>query len=126
MLLAGILLVPSLATLWAALQKLSAPVVPDPMSLSLTGAGALAVNFSCALLLARHRRHSGSLSRAAFLSARNDAIANIAIIITGFVTAYLVSAWPDFIVGLAIAFMNATAAHEVWKAARQEHLAARA
>ena len=31
------------------------------------------------------------------------------------------SAWPDFIVGLGIAAMNADAAREVWEAARDEH-----
>ena len=30
------------------------------------------------------------------------------------------SAWPDLLVGLAIAAMNADAAREVWQAARQE------
>jgi len=34
------------------------------------------------------------------------------------------SAWPDLIVGLAIAAMNADAAREVWNAARDEHGAA--
>src|SRR6267378_7059482 len=49
MALAAILLVPGLATLWTAWQKLSVPVAPDPVLLSLTGTGALAVNLSCAL-----------------------------------------------------------------------------
>ena len=126
MLLAGILLVPGLATLWTAWEKLNAPVAPDPVPLSVAGAGALAVNLACALMLMRHRHHSGSLTRAAFLSARNDAIANIAIVATGFVTAYTLSAWPDLIVGLAIAVMNADAAREVWEAARDEHRSAEA
>jgi Co/Zn/Cd efflux system component len=38
------------------------------------------VNAGCALLLARYRQHGGSLKHAAFLSARNDAFANIGII----------------------------------------------
>ena len=59
------------------------------------------------------------LTRAAFLSARNDAAANIAIIGAGLLTAYTLSAWPDLIVGLAIAAMNAGAAREVWSAARR-------
>jgi hypothetical protein len=91
-----------------------------------TGAGALAVNLSCALMLARYRRHGGSLTRAAFLSARNDAVANIAIIAAGVVTAIMPSVWPDLIVGLGIAAMNADAAREVWQAAREEHKAAEA
>lgn len=122
MALAGILLVPGLATLWTAWDKFNVPVPPDPLPLSFAGAGALAVNLSCAFMLARYRAHRGSLTRAAFLSARNDALANIAIIGAGLVTAYLwPSAWPDLIVGLGIAAMNADAAQEVWTAAREEH-----
>jgi Co/Zn/Cd efflux system component len=122
MALAGILLVPGLATLWTAWEKFNLPVAPDPALLSLTGAGALAVNLSCAFMLVRYRRHSGSLTRAAFLSARNDAVANVAIIAAGLLTACLwASAWPDLIVGLGIAAMNADAAREVWQAALEEH-----
>lgn len=120
MLLAGILLVPGLATLWTAWQKVGAPIAPDPILLSLAGAGALAVNLTCAFVLARFRRHSGSLTKAAFLSARNDAFANVAIIAAAIVTSLTLSAWPDLAVGLAIAVMNANAAWEVWTAARKE------
>ncbi|WP_026792977.1 cation transporter [Pleomorphomonas oryzae] len=124
MALAAILMVPGLATLWTAWQKFNVPVAPEPWALSLAGLGALAVNLGCALLLARVRHHGGSLGKAAFLSARNDAVANVAIIAAGLVTAFLWrSAWPDLIVGLAIAAMNADAAREVWEAAREEHKA---
>lgn len=127
MALAGILLVPGLATLWTAWEKFNMPVPPEPVPLTLAGAGALAVNLACALLLARYRAHQGSLTRAAFLSARNDVLANIAIIAAGLVTAVLWrSAWPDLIVGLGIVVMNAEAAREVWTAAREEHRSARA
>jgi Co/Zn/Cd efflux system component len=126
MALAGILLIPGLATLWTAWEKFMAPFPPAPLPLTLTGAGALAVNLSCAFLLMRFRTHGGSLTRAAFLSARNDAVANVAIIIAGLVTAYTLSGWPDLIVGLGIAAMNADAAREVWRAAHEEHRAANA
>jgi Co/Zn/Cd efflux system component len=126
MALAGILLIPGLATLWTAWDKFMVPFPPAPLPLTLTGAGALAVNLSCAFLLVRFRTHSGSLTRAAFLSARNDAVANVAIIVAGFVTAYTLSGWPDLIVGLGIAAMNADAAREVWRAAHEEHKAANA
>ena len=122
--LALILLVPGLATIWTAWAKFNVPVAPDPLPLALTGLGALVVNLTCAFMLARFRHHSGSLTRAAFLSARNDAFANIAIIAAGLVTAAIWhSAWPDLIVGLAIALLNADAAREVWQAARKEHRA---
>ena len=120
MVLAAILLIPALATLWTAWQKFALPVPPAPIPLSLTGAGALAVNVTCALLLVRFRSHSGSLTRAAFLSARNDAYANVAIVLAGLVTAATLSAWPDLIVGLGIAVLNADAAREVVQAARKE------
>lgn len=78
----------------------------------------------CAFLLARFRIHSGSLTRAAFLSAPNDAMANVAIIAAGAVTAFVWrTAWPDLIVGIAVATMNVDAAREVWSTARKEHAA---
>jgi Co/Zn/Cd efflux system component len=126
MALAGILLVPGLATLWTAAVKFLSPVPPAPLPLTLTGVGALAVNLTCAFILARFRAHSGSLTRAAFLSARNDTLANLAIIGAGLLTAYTLSHWPDLIVGLGIAAINADAAREVWNAAREEHKSAQA
>ena len=119
-LLAGIILIPGLATLWMVWQKFTFPIPPAPLPLSLTGAGALLVNFTCALLLVRVRHHGGSLGLAAFLSARNDVLANAAIILAGWVTSYTLLAWPDLIVGLGIAVMNAGAAGEVYKAADKE------
>ena len=118
--LAAILLVPGLATLWMAWGKFTAPLPPDPLPLSLAGGGALIVNLTCALILARFRRASGSLTRAAFLSARNDALANVAIVAAGLVTAATLSAWPDLVVGLGIAALNADAARDVYAAARKE------
>lgn len=118
--LAVLLLVPSLAALWTAWERFNAGVPPDAVPLGLAGAGALAVNLTCALMLARFRRASGSLTKAAFLSARNDAYANLAIIAAGLLTLAWPSHWPDLVVGLGIAAMNADAAREVWQAARQE------
>jgi Co/Zn/Cd efflux system component len=127
MALAGILLIPGLATLWTAWEKFNLPVAPSALPLTLAGLGALAVNLSCALMLARFRHQGGSMTKAAFLSARNDAAANVGIILAGLVTAFIwQSAWPDLIIGLAIAAMNADAAMEVWEAARAEHRSAEA
>jgi len=121
MALAGILLIPSLSTVWTAWQKFLLPLPPAAIPLTLTGLGSLAVNLSCAFMLARFRTHSGSLTRAAFLSARNDALANIAIVVAGFITAATISGWPDLIVGLGILIINADAAQKVWHTAREEH-----
>ena len=126
MALAGILLIPSLSTLWTAWQKFLLPVPPAAIPLTLVGLGSLVVNLSCAFMLARFRAHSGSLTRAAFLSARNDALANVAIVVAGVITATTKSGWPDLIVGLGILTINADAARKVWHAARQEHMTAAA
>jgi Co/Zn/Cd efflux system component len=124
MALAALLLVPGIATLWTIWEKFNIPSVPAPIPLSITGIGALTVNLTCAAILASYRHHSGSLTRAAFLSARNDALANIAIIAAGLVTALAWhSAWPDLIVGLGIGMLNVDAAREIWSAARKEHAA---
>lgn len=124
MALAAILLVPGLATLWMAWQKFLQPLPPATLPLTLAGAGALIVNLSCAFLLARFRHSGGSLSRAAFLSARNDTLANLAIIAAAGLTALWPSAWPDLIVGAGIAILNVDAAREVFAAARTEHAGA--
>jgi Co/Zn/Cd efflux system component len=120
MMLAFVLLLPGIATLWSAWNSWRGDIVPEPLSLSVTGAGALFVNVGCALVLVRVRDHRGSLTRAAFLSARNDAFANVGIIAAGGLTALTLSRWPDIIVGLAIFVMNLDAAREVLEAARAE------
>ena len=121
MALACVLVLPALAFLWALWSKLGAPNAPDPVKLTLTGLGALVVNLTCAFMLARFRAHGGSLAKAAFLSARNDVLANVAIIAAGGLTLWTRSLWPDVVVGLGIAAMNIDAAREVWTAARREH-----
>lgn len=119
--LAAVLFLPAFATLGTAWQKLLHPLPPDPWLLSITGLGALVVNISCAFLLARFRHHRGSLVQAAVRSARNDALANIAIITAGLITSVWLSGWPDLIVGIGIAILNADAAKAVLEEARNEH-----
>lgn len=118
--LAAIILLPALATLWTAWHNFTHTNVPDATALTLTALGAIAINLTAALILARHRHSGGSLSRAAYLSARNDVAANVGIIGAGLATAALASHWPDLIVGLAIAALNADAAREVIEAANEE------
>jgi len=121
--LAAVLLVPGAATLWTAWHKWLLPLSPSPLGLSLTALGALAVNLICALLLARVRYAGGNLSRAAFLSARNDLWANLAILAAAALTFAWRSAWPDLAVGLGILAMSLGAAREVWLRARAEQRA---
>lgn len=124
--LALVILVPAVAAFWTAVVKITDPRPPEVLALSVTAIGALAVNLTCAILLSRHRARQGSLARAAWLSARNDVLANVAIVIAALLTLLLTSGWPDIIVGIGIAVLNLGAAREVWLAARKERAAPRA
>jgi Co/Zn/Cd efflux system component len=123
--LALVILIPAIATLVVAVQKILDPVPPAVIPLSLAAGGALLVNLSCAFLLVRHRNAQGSMARAAWLSARNDALANIAIILAAVATIWVRTGWIDIVVGVAIGLLNADAARAVWRAARDERLDAR-
>jgi Co/Zn/Cd efflux system component len=120
--LAFVILIPALATIWTAVAKIGDPVAPAALPLSLAAVGALLVNVTCALLLVRHRNHPGSLAKAAWLSARNDALANIAIIGVGVAAIWLTTGWIDIAVGVAIGLLNADAARTIWKLARAERI----
>jgi Co/Zn/Cd efflux system component len=120
--LAFVILIPALATIWTAVAKIGDPVAPAALPLSLAAVGALLVNVTCALLLVRPRNHPGSLAKAAWLSARNDALANIAIIGVGVAAIWLTTGWIDIAVGVAIGLLNADAARTVWKLSRAERI----
>ena len=120
--LAALLLMPTLATAAMAVLRLDAAEPPSPLVLALTTGAAFTVNAACAALLVRHRAGGGSLMRAAFLSARNDMLANVAILIAAGLTAATRASWPDLVTGCAIGLLNAGAAWEVWQAARTERV----
>ncbi|SDB80258.1 Cation efflux family protein [Raineyella antarctica] len=124
--MAGIIVLPALAAVVMAVLKFADPERPDPLSLVVTAGGAIVVNSICAWLLARHRHNVGSMSRAAFLAARNDVYANAAIIALGVVTIFWASGWPDIVLGMFLVLLNFTAAKEVWEVAEEEDLAAKA
>lgn len=115
-----LLLAPTAATLVATWHRLSAPVPPQAAEISLTASAALATNLLCAVLLARHRDSGGGSVRAAFLSARNDVLANLATIAAAGAVAVTRASWPDIAVGLCIGALNAGAFLEVWRAAHGE------
>lgn len=125
MILAAILFAPGIATAWTVVSKIQDPVPPEAIPLTMAGAAALLVNTVCALLLAKHRHHPGSLVRAAFLSARNDVAANLGILAAAGLTVATRSIWPDLVVGIGIFAMNLGAAREVFTAARREHAEAK-
>jgi Co/Zn/Cd efflux system component len=125
-LMALIILGPAVVAGWKAVHQFSDPVAPEVVPLVLASLGAIAINGTSAWLLATVRNRGGSLSRAAFLSARNDVLVNVAIIGMALVTAWTRSGWPDLILGCFIILLALHAAYEVWEVSEEERLAARA
>ena len=119
--LAGLILLPAIAALWTAIHRILEGGTPQPLVLGATGIGALMINLVCAMLLVRLRSGHRSLGRGAWLAARNDALANVLIIVAGAVMLMWASPIPDIVVGLVIAAVNAGAAVEVFREAREEH-----
>ncbi len=115
-----IMLSPALTALWAIWQQVLYQEPPRPIELSFVAFGALIVNCLCTFILIRFKNFSGSLTRGAFLSARNDALANIAIILTGIITFFYPSIWPDIVVGIFIAYIRAESALEIFNKAMKE------
>ncbi|WP_084127374.1 cation transporter [Demequina sp. NBRC 110054] len=123
--LALVILVPAVATVVTAVVKILDPTRPETIPLTVTALGALLANLAAASILVRHRHRGGSLARAAWLSARNDALANVAVIGAALVALVWVSGWPDIVVGLGIGALNADAGVKVWRAASKERLEAK-
>lgn len=124
--MALILLFPAVVAGWQVVQRIAAPLAPDVAPVVLASLGAIAVNGTSAWLLAKVRHRGGSLSRAAFLSARNDVLVNVSILVMAGVTLWTDSGWPDLILGCLIILLALHAAHEVWEVSEEERLAAKA
>lgn len=119
--LAALILIPAIAAIVTVVMKIINPEPPSPEGLTGVALGALVVNVICAVILLRLRNEGSSLATGAWLAARNDALANILIIVAGLLTFVWSTAWFDIIVGAIIAVVNLSAAKEVWEESREEH-----
>ncbi|GAA3524589.1 cobalt transporter [Aeromicrobium flavum] len=122
--MALIIVGPAAVAAWQAAQRFSEPVAPAVVPVVLASLGAVLVNGLSAWLLVSVRHHGGSLSRAAFLSARNDVLVNVAIIAMAGVTLWSESGWPDLVLGCLIIGLALHAAHEVWEVSEEERQSA--
>ena len=118
--LIGIILIPSIFTLYFAITQFINPIIPEPFTLSKIAFFALIINLFCAFLMAKFKNTNSSLLLTAFYSARNDAFANIMMIIAGFVTFYTLSYYPDLIVGILIFLLNLDASKAIYSQMKQE------
>jgi len=118
--LAVILLIPGVLFIYSAISRINEPVVPNGGGMSLIGLGALIINIYCAYVLAKYKSEEGGLAKAAYLSARNDALANVLIICAGVITYFWRSQIPDLLIGVAIFVMNFDAAIQVINSQRKK------
>ena len=124
--MAVVILAPAAFAAWEAAQRFAEPVAPDALPVVIASLGAIVINGTSALVIARVRNHGGSLGRAAFLSARNDVLVNVAIVVMALITAWTGSGWPDMVLGCLIILLALHAAYEVWEVSEEERLTAKA
>jgi cation diffusion facilitator family transporter len=95
-------------------------IPPEADIMGALGLAGLVVNVTAALALARFREGGDANARAIWLFSRNDALANIAVIIAAVLVAWLKSAWPDLIVAAIIALLFLHSAWEIIRDASEE------
>ncbi|MDO3665374.1 cation transporter [Acinetobacter higginsii] len=94
-------------------------VTPEPMLMGAIGVLALAVNVISALMLYAFRDGDANM-RSVWLCSRNDAIANIAIIIAAIGVFGTGTMFPDLFVAFVIAYLGVSSGLAVIKQARME------
>ncbi len=102
--------------LWRALN--ASP--PEAELMGGIGVAALAVNITAALVLKRFREGGDAQARAIWLFSRNDALANIAVIIAAGLVAWTGQAWPDLAVAAGIAILFLHSAVEIISDAKRD------
>lgn len=83
------------------------------------GVVALVVNVTAALLLSRFRDGDANV-QAVWLFSRNDALANVAVIVAAILVAWTGRAWPDLVVAGCIAVLFIHSSVEIIRNARKE------
>ena len=84
------------------------------------GVVALLVNISAALVLSRFRNEGDATARAIWLFSRNDALANVAVIVAAGLVAVTGAAWPDLLVAGVIALLFLHSAYDIIRDALRE------
>ena len=92
--------------------KVAGGVVPAADLMGGLGLVALAANVFCLMLLWRRRGDDLNM-RSAWACSRNDVMANAAVVLAASGVALTGSAWPDIVVGLAIAALFGVSAGEI-------------
>ena len=102
-----------------AVWSMSQGVAPEPITMGLIGALALAANLGVAGLLYAFRSGDANM-RGVWLCTRNDAIGNVAVMLAALGVFGTGTAWPDLAVASVMAGLAISAGWSVMRQARQE------
>ena len=114
----GVMALFGAAVLGEVVTKVARGLVPAAEVMTGVGALALVANASVLVFLWRHRGDDINM-RSAWMCSRNDVVANASVLLAAGGVALTGTAWPDIVVGLAIALMFGTSAVTVLRDARR-------
>ena len=114
-----IMLLFGVGVLFVAARVFVSGEVPSAEMIGAVGALALVFNALCFFLLFRHRSDDLNM-RSTWLCSRNDIVANVAVLAAAGAVYISQSAWPDLLVGVAVAFLFLRSAASVIGAATKE------
>lgn len=91
---------------------------PESLYMMAVGLIALVMNTICLILIYKHREGDVHM-RASWIFSKNDVIANLGVILSGGLVAWLASPYPDLIIGLVIATIVIRGGISIIKDAKQ-------
>lgn len=113
------LLTLGIGVIGVAIWRAMTATAPEAELMGGIGLAALAVNVTAALILSRYREGDANV-RAVWLFSRNDALANVAVIIAAVLVSWTGKAWPDLAVAAVIAALFLHSAFEILRSAGAE------
>src|SRR5919108_310489 len=93
--------------------------VPEPVTMGVVGVAALVANAACAVLLYAYRAGDANM-QSVWICSRNDAMGNLAVLLTALGVFGTGTGWPDLIVAVIMAMLALQGAWIVVRQARQE------
>jgi cation diffusion facilitator family transporter len=113
------MLVFGVVVLGKALWSINQGMPPEPLTMGLIGALALAANLAVAALLYAFREGDANM-RGVWLCTRNDAIGNLAVMLAALGVFGTGTAWPDLAVATVMAALAISSGWSVMRQARRE------
>ena len=113
------LLALGIGVIGVAIWRAMTATAPEAELMGGIGLVALAVNVTAALILSRYREGDANV-RAVWLFSRNDALANVAVIVAAGLVAWTGKAWPDLAVAAVIPALFIHSALNILRSARTE------